>query len=499
MQVVETQSEGLSREFSVTLAAGEIEEKIMTRLEEVAATATLPGFRPGKVPVKILRKRYGPAVMGEIIEKAVNDSSQQALNERGLRPAVQPEIEIVSFDEGKDLEYKMSIEILPEIEPMDFSKLKLEKMVLDPDQKAVDEALTRMADMHKTSTPLKRKRKAKSGDVVVIDFLGKVDGEAFPGGAADGYELELGSNSFIPGFEDQLIGAGAGADVSVEVKFPDDYGAEQLAGKDAVFECKVREIKEAAPAEINDELAAKMGAASLDDLKEKIVEEQRKEFDNLARVRMKQSILDKLADEHSFEIPPKMAEREFEEVWRQFQQQKKDHDEQHHQSDDGHDHDHGHDDWPEEERKAELKEIADRRVKLGLLLSEVGRRNLIEVGQDDVNKAMMQEARNHPGQEKQILEFFQSNPQAQERLKAPIYEDKIVDFISELADVTEKPATFEDLIKVLEADREAEETERKPARKKSAKGKPAAKADDAGGEDAEKPKRAAPGKKAGVK
>lgn len=492
MQVVETLNEGLAREFTVSLAANEIEEKVLARLEEVASTATLPGFRPGKVPVKVLRKRFGPAVMGEVLEQAVNDSSQQALMERGLTPAAQPEIEVISFEEGKDLEYKIAIEVLPEIEPMDFSKLKLEKMTLTPDEKAVDEALERMASMHKSTAPLKRKRKSKSGDVVVIDFLGKVDGEAFAGGAAENYELELGSNSFIPGFEDQLVGTNAGDEVNVNVQFPADYGAEQLAGKDAVFECKVHEIKEAVPAEINDELATKMGLTDLAALKERIVDEQRREFDEVAGMQLKRKILDLLADEHAFEIPPKMAEREFDAIWQQFQEDKKQNDASVDEGDEAV----SEEDKPEEEQKAEFKDIADRRVKLGLLLSEVGRRNAIEVSPDDVNRAMMREAQKYPGQEQQVLEYFRSNEAVQAQLKAPIYEDKIVDYIIELADVAEKPSTFEELMKSIEAEQasdEAEETPKKKAAKKPAAKKKAA----ADGEEA--PKKAAPKKKPAAK
>ena len=222
MQVVETKSEGLSRELKVTVAAKDIEEKINARLEEVAQSASLPGFRPGKVPVGLLRKRYGPAIMGEILDQAVNDSSQQALAEKGIRPATQPKVEVTSFDEGKDLEYTMELDILPEITPMDFSKLKLEKLVLKPDEKQVDEALQNLASAHKTSEPITSKRKTKSGDVCVIDFVGKLDGVEFAGGKADGYHLELGSGSFIPGFEEQLIGLDVGADVEVKVNFPEE-------------------------------------------------------------------------------------------------------------------------------------------------------------------------------------------------------------------------------------------------------------------------------------
>ncbi len=463
MQVVETKSEGLSREFKVTVAAKDIEEKINLRLEEVAATASLPGFRPGKVPVALLRKRFGPAIMGEILDQAVNDSSAQALMEKGLRPAGQPQVEITSFDEGADLEYTLAVDILPEIKTMDFSELKLEKMVLKPDEKRVTEALENLAAAHKSSEPISSKRKAKAGDVVVIDFLGKLDGEEFAGGKADGYHLELGSGSFIPGFEDQLIGLGAGEETVVKVTFPEAYGAKELAGKDAEFDVTLHEIREAKPAEIDDDLAKKAGSETLEALKERIVDEQRREFDEMARMQTKRTLLDKLAEAHDFETPSRMVEQEFESIWAQFEAQRK-----------GHDHD---DDKTDDEHKAEFREIAERRVKLGLLLSEVGRANAIQVSQEDVNRAMMREAQKYPGQEQQVLEYFRSNEQAQEQIKAPVFEEKVVDYIIELAQVDEKPTTVEDLIKALEQEQEEEKPKKKPVAKKKAASKAKKKAD----------------------
>ncbi|HCS70220.1 MAG TPA: trigger factor [Rhodospirillaceae bacterium] len=484
MQVVETKSEGLSREMKVTVAAKDIEEKINLRLQEVAQSASLPGFRPGKVPVGLLRKRFGPSILGEILDQAVNDSSAQALAEKGIRAATQPQVEITSFDEGKDLEYTLAVDILPEITPMDFSKLKLEKLVLKPDEKQIEETLENLANAHKTSEPITAKRKTKSGDVCVIDFVGKLDGVEFAGGKADGYHLELGSGSFIPGFEEQLIGVDVGADVEVKVNFPAEYAAKDLAGKEAVFDVKVHEIREATPAPIDDELAKKAGLESLDALKERIVEGQRREFDQMARMQVKRVLLDQLADSHDFEMPPKMVEMEFDNIWAQFEEQRKQ--------------EHDHDDKSDEEHKAEFRDIAERRVKLGLLLSEVGRANAIQVSPEDVNRAMMQEAQKYPGQEQQVLEFFRSNPQAQEQIKAPVFEEKVIDYIIELAQVTEKPASFEDLIKVLEAEDEAKEA-KKPAAKKKAAPKKAAAKDDAADDKKPAKKKAAAKKPAAKK
>ncbi len=469
MQVVETKSEGLTREYKITLPATEIEEKITHRLKEIGQTAQLPGFRPGKVPVAMLRKRYGGSVLGEIVEKAIGDSSQQALTERGIRPAMQPKIEITSFEDGSDLEYTMAVDTLPEIETSDFSKIKLERLVPEPDLTAIDDALKNIADANKTSTPITKKRKCKSGDIVIIDFVGSVDGEEFPGGKADAYSLELGSGSFIPGFEDQIIGANADDDLEVKVAFPESYGAAELAGKDAVFKVAVKEIHEATAAAIDDELAKGVGMESLDKLKEAIATEQGREYANLSRVRLKRFLLDQLNESHDFEVPTRMVDSEFEVIWSQYEKSKTEAAEK---GDDG--------DAPEElndeDQKIEFREIAQRRVRLGLLLAEVGRQNNIQVSQDDINRGIMEEARQYQGQEQMVIDYYKKNPEAIEQITAPLYEEKVVDFIVELATVTEKKVTTEELFKILEADNDADD--KKPGKSKS-KPKAKAKADDA--------------------
>ncbi len=467
MQVSETKSEGLSREFSVSLPASEIEEKISHRLKEIAKTAQLPGFRPGKVPVSMLRKRYGPSVMGEILEKAVGDSSQQALAEKDVRPAMQPEIEITAFDEGKDLEYTIKVECLPEIKPVDFSKIELERLIPTPDEKEIQSALENIASSNKTSAPLKKKRKSKSGDVLIIDFVGSVDGEEFAGGKADGYELELGSNSFIPGFEDQLVGTNAEDDVVVNVDFPAEYGAAELAGKAAVFKVLVKEIREAQPAEIDDELAKKLGLESLDKLKATIAEEQGRELKSMARLRTKRHLLDQLTESCDFDIPQKLAETEFESIWTQYEEQKK--------SGEAED---DNEDLSEEEQRAEFKEIAERRVSLGLLLSEIGRLNNIQVSQDDVTRAIMEQAQQYQGQEQAVMEFYQKNPEAMQQITAPLYEEKVVDFIIELAKVTDRPVTVDEMMKAMEADSEEAEKKAKKKTKNKTPSKKAAKSVD---------------------
>ncbi len=469
MQITETKSEGLSREFTVLLSATEIAEKVDHKMQEIQRTAQLPGFRPGKVPVGVLKKRFGQAVLGEVLEKAIGDSSQQALTEKGIRPAMQPEIEVKQFEDGKDLEYTIAVETLPEITVTDLGKIKLERLVLEAEEKDVEQALDNLAKAHQTSEPIKGKRKSKSGDVIAIDFVGSVDGEEFPGGKADDYPLELGSGSFIPGFEDQLIGVNAGDEVEVKVTFPADYGAENLAGKDAVFAVTVKEIRETAPAAIDDELAKKVGMEDLEKLKQAISEEQGREYVSLARSRVKRLLLDQLFEAHDFELPQKMVDNEFNTIWAQYEEQNKNASEEELAEAD---------EKSEDEQKAEFREIAERRVQLGLLLAEVGRQNNIQVAQDDVNRAIMEEARNYPGQEEMVLNFFRENPQALENVTAPLYEEKVVDFILELADVKEKKVPLAKFIETLEKDNEEEEKKEKkakPAKKAAPKKKPAAK------------------------
>ena len=473
MQVTETKTEGLLHEFAIAVDAAEIEKNITARLAELSKTAKVPGFRPGKVPVALLRKQYGPSVMGEVLERTVNETSQKALEERDLRPALQPKIEITKFEEGTDLEYSMVVEILPAIEPMDFSKINLERLTVRADDKEIDNTLERIAGAHKTSEPIKTKRKSKGGDVLIIDFVGKVDGVEFAGGKADGYSLELGSGSFIPGFEDQLIGANVGDNVTVKVSFPADYGAEDLAGKDAEFSVDVKELQTSTPAAIDDELAKKVGVDDLKTLKENIREEHEREFKDMSRQRLKRELLDVLSDGHSFEVPGGLVDSEFEAIWSQFEEHRKE------AKDKGQDTD-AEDDKSDDELKAEYRDIAIRRVRLGLLLAEIGQSNNLKVNQEDLNRAMMAEARRYPGQEQDVLEYFRNTPEALQSLSAPIMEDKVVDFILEIAKVSDKDASVDDLMKLPEpvaGAKKKKASKKAPAKKAAAK--KTAKKDDA--------------------
>ena len=430
MQVTETLAEGLKRQFTVKLPAQELDQKLDQRLRQLSATMRLPGFRPGKVPLPLLKKRYGGSVMGEILEQAVQDSSSRAMAERGLRPATMPKIEITAFGEGTDLEYTMALELLPEIKPIDFATLDLERLKAEVADETVEQTVERMRERAKRSEPVDPPRPAASGDVVVIDFEGKVGGEKFAGGEATDFPLELGSNRFIPGFEDQLVGASAGETRTVEVTFPADYPAEQLAGQAATFAVTVKEVRAPVVAALDDEFAKSVGFDTLDALRQAVRQQIERDYAAAARLKLKRQLLDKLAETHHFTVPDGMVDGEFEGIWKQLQQAKEQgrlEPDQAAKSDD--------------ELKAEYRAIAERRVRLGLLLSEVGRLNNIQVNEDELKRAMIEEARRYPGQERQVIEHYRKNREAMDDLRAPIFEEKVVDFIVEMAKIRERAVT----------------------------------------------------------
>lgn len=460
MQVTETQADGLTREFKVTVAAKDIDDKLEVRLQELGQQVSVPGFRPGKVPLPILKQRYGPSVMGEILERAVRETSSQAMDERGLRPAMQPKIEVTAFDSGKDLEYTMAVELMPDIEVMDFSKLEFERVKVAVPDAEIEEALGRVAEGHKKTEPLAEPRKAESGDVLVLDFRGEVDGEEQPGMVGEDHHLELGSNQFIQGFEDQLIGAEKNDEREVKVTFPDEYVNDKLAGREAIFQVTVKDILASVPHPIDETLAETLGEADLETVRSRLRGQIEGEYAQLTRARLKRAVLDRLAETHDFPIPPGMLEVEFEAIWKQIEEDRK----------------HGHSD-PEDEGKsedglkAEYRVIAERRVRLGLLLSEVGRLNEVEVAQEELNQALMREVRRFPGQESKVIEHFQKSPEAMANLRAPLFEDKVIDFIADLASVSERELSPEELRQELDADAardEAAAPESKPESKKEA-------------------------------
>ena len=469
MNVTETLTEGLKREFKVVISANDIDTKINERLSELAPTLRLPGFRPGKVPTQLVKKRFGQSVLGEVLEKSVNDSSQKTLDDRGLRPALQPSIEVTSFEEGKDLEFSLTVELMPEIDPIDFSAISLEKLVATPGDKEMNEALEKLAEQHKGSEPIKTKRASKIGDIVVIDFKGSVKGEPFDGGSAEGHQLELGSNQFIPGFEEQLVGKKAGSSIKVKVTFPEPYSQATLAGQDAVFDTKLIEIREPSPIEINDEFAKLFGLEDLAALKDALKGQLEQELSQASRAQLKRKLLDILEEGKTFDVPKGMADQEYESICRAINQPPAEESQE---------------ETPEqttsdaslsEEDKEEYRKIAERRVRLGLLLQEVGRLNNIEVTEDEVQSALFKEVSRYPGQEKQIMELYQKNPEAMASIRAPIFEDKIVDFITEMATVTEKTVSPEQLMSPPEeaVDQPSEKPKKKPAKKAKPKQKAA--------------------------
>lgn len=440
MQVTETLSDGLKRGYTITVSAAELEVKVSEKLAEAQPEVEMKGFRKGKVPMAILRKQFGPRILGDAMQEAIDAAMKSHFEATGDRPAQQPKVEMQngeSWAEGKDVVVAMSYEALPAIPDVDMSGLKLEKLVVKAEEKAVAEALENLAKSAQNFEERKKGSKAKDGDQVVIDFVGKVDGEAFEGGAGEDYPLVLGSGSFIPGFEEQLVGVKAGDVLAVNVTFPEVYGAKHLAGKAAVFDCTVKEVRAPKPAEIDDELAKRFGAESLEALKGQVAERLEAEYTGAARAVMKRALLDQLDGLVKFELPASLVDTEAHQIAHQLW---------HDENPDHHGHDHGAIETTDEHRK-----LAERRVRLGLLLAELGRKQNIEVSDAEMTQAVMTQARQYPGQERAYFEFVQKNPQMQQQLRAPIFEEKVVDFIFAGAKVTEKAVSKEKLQKAVEA------------------------------------------------
>lgn len=454
MQVTEIESEGLRRAYKVVVPAGDVAHRLATRLAEIGRSVSLPGFRPGKVPMSLIKQRYTDSVMGEILERTVSESSEKAISERELRPAARPKIEVTSFAEGQDLEFTMAIEVLPEIKPMDFSELRLERLKARVSDDEIDKTLARIAERHPRSAPIAEDRPSKAGDLVVIDFVGRIGETEFEGGSARGFELELGSNRFVPGFEDQLEGRKAGEHVTVNVVFPEEYGARELAGKAATFEVDVKEIRDKVAVPVDDALARELGLESLAALRKSLRERLEREHAAISRSRLKRALLDELAEAHDFMLPEGVVEAELDSIWKQV---KGEGHETAGEADPGEQPDPGEKD--EDELRAECRAIAERRVRLGLLLGEVGRVNNISVTPEEVNKALYAEAARHPGREKEVLGFYRKVPQALANLRAPIYEDKVVDFILEMAQLSEREVDAEELYMTPDERREAEAQE----------------------------------------
>ena len=434
MQVTETLSEGLKRGFAITVPAADIEDKRTKRLTELGKTVKLPGFRPGKVPMAVVRQRFGTAVMSEVLEESVNTATQQVLTDRGLRAATQPKVDVTSLDEKKDLEFTVELELLPEITMPDFGSLSLSRLKAAPSEEAIDKAVEEIARRQREMEPVTEDRGAQSGDTLTVDFVGKVDDVAFPGGTGSDMAVELGGSGFIPGFWEGMEGMKPGEERQITVNFPEEYHAKELAGKAATFDISAKKLEQPKPTALDDSLAEKLGFENIEELRKLISQQIQREYDGLTRMRIKRELLDALAAKADFATPESMVEPEFNQIWQRVEADMKagklDDDDK---------------DKDEATLKAEYRAIAERRVRLGLLLSEIGRANGIQVGNDEMTRAMRTEAQRYPGQEQQVMEFFRKNPQAAEGLRGPIYEEKVVDFILELAKVEDRTVTPEEL------------------------------------------------------
>jgi trigger factor len=440
MQVTETLTDGLRRGYTVVVPAADIQTRQTARLTELGKTLRLPGFRPGKVPLPVVRLRYGPAVNAEVMEESVSEATKQVLSERGLRPAMQPKIDVVSpvAEAGKpasgDLEFKVELELLPDIAMPDFASIALTRLKAEVPAEMIDKVLTDVAERNRTMEPVAEARPAVNGDWLKVDYTGTVDGVAFPGGAATDADLEVGGSGFIPGFTEQLVGMQPGETRTIDVTFPEGYGTAALAGKAAKFEIVAKALQTSIVPPIDDALASKIGFENLDAMRQAVTDQMQREYDQQSRLRIKRELLDALAAEVDFAIPQGMAQAEFDQIWERLEQERKagtlDAD------------DAGKD---EDALRAEYRAIADRRVRLGLLLSEIGRANGITVAPEEMARAMREQASRYPGMEAQMMEMFRTNERFAEALHGPLFEDKVVDYILELATVTEKPATPEEL------------------------------------------------------
>lgn len=441
MEVTQTKAEGLSRTFAVKVSATELQAKLNQRIEEIRPTMRLKGFRPGKVPAAHVRKMYGRDLMGEVIDKLVNETNQKALQDSALRPAGQLDVkmdgDIEKVVKGEaDLSYQVNVDVMPEFTPVDPATLTITRPVAEVSEEQITESLTRIAEQNTQYEPREEGAAAENGDAVVIDFVGKIDGVPFDGGAAEQQSVVIGSNRFIPGFEEQLLGVKAGDNTELNVTFPENYQAANLAGKAAVFEVKVHEVRAPKKPELDEDFAKGLGLESLEQLRGLVKDQIAAEHANASRSKAKRDLLDKLDAAHDFDLPPGMVNQEFEQIWQQLQRE----------MDAGRVTDEEKS-KPEDELRAEYRKIAERRVRLGLVLAEIGRVADVRITEQEVNQALIREARQYPGQEREVVQFFQRNPNAMAQLRAPIYEDKVVDHILAVATVEDETVSRDDLFK----------------------------------------------------
>ncbi len=498
MQITETTNEGLKRAYALTIPASDIEKKIDAEIKKVAPQMNMPGFRPGKVPANLVRKMHGEQLHAQVINDTIRDSVDALMKDKELRPAMQPAIELgQDYEQGKDAVVTVNLEVLPEVEAPEVEGMKLERLTVPVEDSAVDETIGRIAEGNKSYKDAAKTRKAKDGDQLIIDFVGRVDGVEFEGGKAEDTPLVIGSGTFIPGFEDQLTGAKTGDEKTITVTFPADYQAKDLAGKEAEFDITVKAVKVETESKIDDDFAKGLGLEGIDKLKELVRGQLEQETAGLTRTQMKRQLLDTLAAGHDFPVPEGMVDAEFQQIWAQLMQEAQ-----------------GEEDTEAalkqiEEEKDDYRSIAERRVRLGLLLSEIGQKNGVEISGQEMNMLMQQAAQQYREEDRErFLQYVQQDPMAAAQLRAPLYEDKVVDFLFEKAEITDREVTREELEAAIEADAEEEASKaKKPAAKKApakkaaakkapAKKAPAKKADDAEAKPAAKK---APAKKPAAK
>ncbi len=488
MQTVETLNEGLKRAYTLTIPFADIEKQVDQQLEEISPQVNMPGFRPGKVPTNLVRKMHGEAIEQDVVNKAIQTGIQQAMTDQEIRPAMQPEVELdPDWERGKDIEISMKVEVLPEIPETNIDDISLERLTVEADEKAVDAAIESLAENQKSYDTAAKTYKAKDGDLVVMDFEGKVDGEAFDGGKGEGMSVTIGSGQLIPGFEDQLVGVKANDAKEIKVTFPADYNVEYLASKEAVFDVVVGEVRKPKEAKVDDEFAQSLGLEGIDKLRELMQGQVEQELHGLTRTHMKRKLLDFLAANHDFPVPPTMVESEFDQIWSQLEQEAAN------EAD------------PEtakqemEDEKDEYRSIAERRVRLGLLLSEIGQKNGVEINQTEMSQLIAQAAQQYgPEDRERFIQYVQQDPMAAAQLRAPLYEDKVVDFLFENATISDRTVTRDELEAAIEAEEEEAQkpaAKKKAAPKKAAAKKPAAKKTAAKSSTAKK----APAKKAAAK
>ncbi|MBW4329571.1 trigger factor [Stakelama sp. CBK3Z-3] len=494
MQTVETLNEGLKRAYTMTITAKDIDAKVDAEVKRVAPQVRMPGFRPGKVPANLIRKMHGEALSQDALNNSIREGVDSLIAEHKLRPAMQPSVELKNdYEPGKDAEIAVELEVLPDVPTPSIDGLTLERLTVPADESVIDEQLETLAGQQKQFEDAPKTRKAKEGDQVVMDFVGKVDGTAFDGGTGEDMAVEIGSGRLIPGFEDQIVGVKAGEEKTITVTFPEDYGAKELAGKEATFDLTIKAVKVAGETKVDDDFAKNLGLESLEQLRELMKGQVEQELNGLTRTHMKRKLLDQLAAGHDFPVPPTMVEQEFQQIWHQLE------------------HEASHEEDPEAAKKElendrdEYRAIAERRVRLGLLLSEIGQENGVEVTQQEMSRLIMQAAQQYgPEDRERFIQYVQQEPMAAAQLRAPLYEDKVVDFLFEKAEITDREVTREELEAAIEAEDEAEAEKAKPAAKKKAPAKKATakktddKADEAKSEEKPAAKKA-PAKKAAAK